>query len=257
MADGTVLLASDVRPGDMVLSYNLETHLLQPSMITYVGSLKASNTYVFNNELYVDSNELMFINGKWERAYQAKLGDKLFNALTGKNVTITSLKVLAHSGGTVYDFIGSPVNNYIADGFLIDKDKTIGDSVLGNATITMANGSTIPVGSLRQGNMVMSYNLQTGQLVPSMVVSMHELYGNQTYLINHNLITDGYEDMIINGTNQEVKSLKVGDTVFNPLTGQNVTVTSIIISNLSSPIRFYDINTAPTDDYVVNNYLVT
>ncbi|MGC8538630.1 MAG: hypothetical protein ACP5MK_02050, partial [Candidatus Micrarchaeia archaeon] len=124
LANGTTELASQITPGTMVLSYNLVTHKLQPSMISAVVKLTASNRYVFNGKLNVDSNEIMFINGKWQRAYQAKVGDVLFDPLTGKNITITSIQVF-NKGGTVYDFIGSPVNDYIADGYLIDKDSTV------------------------------------------------------------------------------------------------------------------------------------
>jgi hypothetical protein len=255
LADGIYENASNITPGTVILSYNLNTHKLQPSVVSDVQVLTSSNKYIFNKLLQTDSGELLFINGRWARAYTAKVGDVLFDPLTNTNVTITSLQVLK-KGGKVYDFLGTPVNNYIADGYLIDKDKTIGDSVFGNATISMANGAGIPVSSLRQGDVVMSYDIQTGRLVPSTVTSMDIVYGNQTYTINDKLVVDGQEDLLVNGQNMLARNVRIGDSLFDPLTRQNVTVTSIVIANTTKK-TFYDINTEPIDDYVVDGYLVT
>ncbi len=123
MANGTVVKASDVKVGDVQLSYNLKTGALEPSVITYVQSFITNNTYIFNGNLKVDSHETMLINGTWQKAYKAKVGDTLFNGLLGRNVTIYSIKKL-DVGGRVYDFLGSPVNDYIANGYVIDIQES-------------------------------------------------------------------------------------------------------------------------------------
>jgi len=243
----------------MVLSYNLVTHKLQPSSVSEVKAFTANNKYIFNGKLDTDGTELLYLNGKWARAYTAKVGDKLFDPLTGKNITITSIQVL-NTGGTVYDLIGSPVNDYIGDGFLIDKDSTAGSdhtiSEVGQSLIVMANGSTEEVQNLKVGDMVLSYNLQTNKIVPAVVISIKSLYVNNEYIINNNLTVDSSEDLIVNGTNMLAQNLKIGDKLFDPITKENITVTSIEIKRNVS-IKMYDVNTAPIDDYIVDGYLIT
>ncbi|MEM3215653.1 MAG: hypothetical protein QXS17_01930 [Candidatus Micrarchaeaceae archaeon] len=258
LANGTSIPASEVKPGDIVLSYNLATHELQPSVVSAVKALTADNKYIINGKLDVDGTELLYINGKWARAYTAKIGDMLFDPITGKQIKITSIQIL-DTGGTVYDLIGTPVNDYIGNGFLIDKDTTLGDSCtseIGASLITMANGSVVQVQNLHIGDMVLSYNLQTQKIVPSVVVSVKSLYANNEYIINGNLTVDSGEDLIVNGTNELAKSLKIGDKLFDPLTNNTVTVRSIeIINNIS--VKMYDVNTAPIDDSIVDGYLIT
>ena len=164
-------------------------------------------------------------------------------------------------GGTVYDLIGSPVNDYIGNGFLIDAATSIisgcpDSSEVGQSLIVMANGSAEEVQNLKVGDMVLSYNLQTNKIVPAVVISIKSLYVNNEYIINNNLIVDSSEDLIVNGTNMLAQNLKIGDKLFDPITKENITVTSIEIKRNVS-IKMYDVNTAPIDDYIVNGYLIT
>jgi len=241
-----------------VLSYNFATHKLEPSVISYVQSFKVSDKYTFNNNLQVDKDEIMFINGRWERAYQAKVGDVLFDPLTDKNVTITSINI-SNVGGTVYDFFGSPLNNFIANGFLIDYDTSPSGwtqcSVYGNGLITLANGTEENINSLKVGTPVMSYNLISRKLAVSYITAIKYSIINQVVIINNNLITDQQEVVIANGKDTLVENLKIGDKLFNPITNQSIVVTSIRVVNETTPI--YDIDTAPIDDYIVNGYLIT
>ena len=206
----------------------------------------------------VDGNEIMLINGVWARAYTAKVGDYFFDPLTNGRVTITDINV-TNTGGNVYDLIGSPVNNYIANGFLIDKDTTSGSdsciSVTGDSMITLANGATETVSSVRLGTLVLGYNLLTKMLEPTVVMSTDFHNTTTEYIINGNLKVDAEEQLIVNGTDVHAANLKIGDHLFNPLTNQNVVVSSIKIIN--GNFTLYDINTAPVDDYIVNSYLIT
>ena len=258
LANGTTITANRISAGTMILSYNLVTHMLQPSLVSGVYKLTANNTYTFNNKLKVDGNEIMLINGVWARAYTAKVGDYLFDPLTNERVTITDINV-TNTGGNVYDLIGSPVNNYIANGFLIDKDTTSGSdsciSVTGDSMITLANGATETVSSVRLGTLVLGYNLLTKMLEPTVVMSTDFHNTTTEYIINGNLKVDAEEQLIVNGTDVHASNLKIGDHLFNPLTNQNVVVSSIKIIN--GNFTLYDINTAPVDDYIVNSYLIT
>ncbi|MGC8652062.1 MAG: hypothetical protein ACP5UH_02320 [Candidatus Micrarchaeia archaeon] len=118
MANGTSINASAIKVGDIIMSYDFATGKLVPSVITDVQEFEANNTYLFNNNLKVDSNEVMYINGKWERAKNAKVGDYLYTPGYGP-VEIKSIEVL-DTGGMVYDFLGGPINDYIANGYVID-----------------------------------------------------------------------------------------------------------------------------------------
>jgi hypothetical protein len=227
--------------------------------VSGVYELTASDTYTFNNKLQVDRNEIMLINGVWARASTAKVGDSLFDPLANKSVPITSITII-NTGGSVYDLLGSPINNYIANGYLIDKDTTIigGDSctsVTGDSQITLANGSTANVSGLAPGTMVLGYNFVTKKLEPTMVIAQFSHNVSQEYIINNNLKVDGNEVLIVNGSDMQASKLKVGDMLFNPLANQNITVSSIQI--LNGTFKLYDVNTAPIDDYIVNGYVIT
>jgi hypothetical protein len=108
--------------GDAIMSYNFKTGKLEPSVVTDVTTFISNNTYVFNGNLRVDENEVLYINGKWMRAKNAKIGDKLYNPEYG-NVTIYSIRRIPN-GGVVYDVLATPNNNYIADGYVIDRIET-------------------------------------------------------------------------------------------------------------------------------------
>ena len=259
LANGTVIKAADVRPGMMLLSYNLETGSLQPSEVSFVYSLNATNKYTFNHDLQVDNNEIMLINGTWQRAYTAKVGDYLFDALTGKNITITSINITYH-GGRVYDFIGTPVNNYIANGFLIDKDSScdtlsLCSSFLGNETIELANGTAINVSSAAIGMEVMGYNFKLHKAVPTTIVSMRKVQSRNLYIVNGVLELDGGESVILyNGTNIAARDLRVGDVMYSTYGGRTVVKS---ITKIYGIYNTYDIDTAPTDDFIINGYAIS
>ncbi|OJI07317.1 MAG: hypothetical protein BK997_03290 [Candidatus Micrarchaeum sp. ARMAN-1] len=244
----------------VVLSYNLRTHEDQPSVISAVSSFNATNKYTFNKNLQVDADEIMLINGTWQRAYNAKVGDTLFNAITMQDVTITSINISSH-GGKVYDFIGSPVNDYLANNFVIDKDSTcelatfLCSSFLGNESIELANGTYINVANVSAGSLVMGYNFQERKNVPTVIVSIKHVHSRGMYLINGKLELDGGESVILaNGTNVPASSIKVGDMLYLEGHG-NTTVQSVEFIN--ETYGTYDINTAPTDDFAINGYVIS
>ncbi len=257
LANGTYIPASNIREGMKVLSYNPSTGAVSPSTVTYVFSLYANNTYIFNNALKVDALEVMYINGTWTRAYQAKVGDTLYSPLNNTYVKITNITVL-HSGGMVYDFLAAPTNNFIGNGYLIDRLTSSfsgGCSVSGIDTAQLANGSIIDVGSLTLGDVVEGYNNLTRQVVPTAVVSIEGTVVHQEYIINSNLTLDANEVLMLNGRMQSAANITVGSELFNPETGSNVRVNTLDV--ISGNFTVYDVNTAPADNYIVNGYLIT
>ena len=240
-----------------MLSYNPLTGAVSPSTVTYVFSLYANNTYIFNHALKVDSLEVMYINGTWMRAYQAKAGDTLYSPLNNTYVKITNITVL-HRGGMVYDFLAAPTNNFIGNGYLIDRVTTNGVggcSVSSIDTVQLANGSVIGVGSLTIGDVIEGYNNITRQAVPTTVVGIEGFVVHQEYIMNSNLTVDANEVLMLNGRMQSAANITVGSELFDPETGSNVRVNTLDI--VSGNFTVYDVNTAPTDNYVVNGYLIT
>ena len=61
--------------------------------------------------------------------------------------------------------------------------------------------------------------------------------------------------MYINGKLALASTLKVGDTLFNPIQNMPVPVTSI--RTLNGTFTLYDTITTPTADLIVNGYLIT
>jgi len=240
----------------VILSYNPATNKLAPSVVVTVIQRKTGNQYIFNDVLPVDSGEVMLINGNWTLASNAKVGDSLFDPLTGKNVTITSITSDYGIGTqTVYDFIAAPYNNYIADGYLIDA-ITSTSSVSGSAAAMLANGSSESISQLTPGTVLIGYDTNTHQLMPTVLQQIYPRTTHQIIIINNGALTvDGGEGIYINGQLALASTLKVGDTLFEPIQNQSVTVTSIQV--ISGTFTLYDTLTTPTENFIANGYLIT
>ena len=254
LADGSTVLASQLRPGTVVLGYNLLTGRLEPTVITSVIKHESNNVYVFNGKLHVDANEVMFIDGRWAQASTAKVGDTLFDPITGGNVTVSSIEVYPIDHGVVYDLVGSPVNDYIADGYLIDTLTTTG-SVSGGGQVLLANGQTEAMSAVAPGTLVMGYDASTGAMVPTVAMGLYPIATKQVIVINNGqLVVDAGEAMYINGAPAYASSLKVGDSIYSATQGTGIKVTNLIYLNGSFTV--YDTITSPTDFIIVNGYVV-
>ncbi len=256
LANGSEIPASQVRAGMVIMSYNPAANALAPSVVSTVISRKTGNMYIFNDMLSVDAGEVMLINGNWTLASNAKVGDSLFDPLTGKSITITSIASNYNVGTqTVYDFLAAPYNNYIADGYLIDAFTTL-SSVSGSATATLANGNSEPVSQLTPGTVLMGYDTNTNELVPTVLQQIYPRTTHQLIIINNGaLVVDGGEGLYINGKLAFASTLKVGDTLLNPI--QNILVPVTSIRTLNGTFTLYDTITTPTADLIVNGYLIT
>lgn len=256
LTNGSEIPASQVRAGMVIMSYNPAANALAPSVVSTVISRKTGNMYIFNNVLRVDAGEDMLINGNWTLASNAKVGDSLFDPLTGKSITITSITSNYNVGTqTVYDFLAAPYNNYIADGYLIDA-VTSTSSISGSGVATLANGNSESVSQLTPGTVLMGYDTNTNKLVPTVLEQIYPRTTHQLIIINNGaLIVDGGEGLYINGKLALASTLKVGDTLFNPIQNMPVPVTSI--RTLNGTFTLYDTITTPTSDLIVNGYLIT
>ena len=258
LANGTYIKAAQLEPGMAVMSYNPVANSSQPSVISGIFKGHALNRYIFNNNLTVDSEETMLINGTWMLAGNSKVGDTAYDPLIKRNMTITSINI-TYNGGTVYDIYDQPINNFITyGGYVVDgitSSTKSGCSVVGSDVAMLANGSYVPVSKIKVGESLMSYDLKSQRAAPTVVTGIQSFNVTQLYMINNNLTVDAAETLLVNGNFSTAANLKIGDLLFNPISGKNITVKELDIINTTS--RVYDIDAAPIDAYVVNGYLIT
>ena len=257
LANGTTEPAQDIRPGTVIMSYNQYANALYPSIVSSVFARHTSNKYTFNNRIAVDSGEVMLIDGTWTTASNAKLGETLFDPLNNSNVRINSINITDYNNtnNTVYDFIGSPFNNYIANGYLIDV-VTSTSSVSGEDLALLANYTPEAIQSLKPGTVVMGYDLQTKQLVPTVITKTYVRTGTNEYIINNGELTiDNQEGLLINNSMGVGSDLHVGDYLYDPLTGQKMVVNSLKIINGS--FKLYEVLTTPTQNLLANGFVIT
>ncbi len=252
--------ASSIRTGTVILSYNTKTGKLTPSVVVAVYQHNTTSQYTFNGNLSVDKNEIMFINGQWQPAGSAKLGDTLFDPLLNKSVEITSISAKTlQSGHTVYDFLAVPNNNFIADGYLIDKVTDTCSSTGGATYVYGLNGVATQISNLKPGQIILGYNINTKSVAPIAVSGIYPRPTNNEIIINNGqLIVDGGEYLEINGTMQNAANMKVGDTLYDPLTGLNVPVTALQVkTGKMGAFRLYDVITSPGYSFIGNGYVLT
>jgi hypothetical protein len=125
----------------------------------------------------------------------------------------------------------------------------------------MADGKWVPIESIKIGSVVLSYNPSTSKLYPNVVVARFNYSSNTIYVINGNLSTDAYESFYAmrNGSYSWVRAsqLKIGDQIYDPLTGSDIIVESIKISHYNISIPVYDIIGSEGNNFIVSGgYLV-
>ncbi|MCL4363081.1 hypothetical protein M1439_01370, partial [Candidatus Marsarchaeota archaeon] len=80
--------------------------------------------------------------------------------------------------------------------------------------------------------------------------------GTNEYIINNGELTiDNQEGLLINNSMGVGSDLKVGDYLYDPLTGQKITVKSLKIINGS--FKLYEVLTTPTQNLLANGFVIT
>lgn len=128
LANGGVAPVEDLRPGDKVLAWNTRTSELATATVSrvlpsYVGSIEDIN----HGLLYASGPDdqpiyARLANGTqgWIMLGQLAVGDSLFNPANGSWTLVTSIQVESGAYHWVYDVKTSPINDYIANGVLVD-----------------------------------------------------------------------------------------------------------------------------------------
>jgi len=123
MANGATEPIAQIKPGDIVLSYNPETNTFYPNVIVATVHFPVSRPYIINDKIVTDANEIFFVsrNGhrEWIAAANLRVGDKLIEPATDGEMTITSIRIENSTTPVImYDLLGAQGNVFIADGAL-------------------------------------------------------------------------------------------------------------------------------------------
>ncbi|MCX6657450.1 MAG: Hint domain-containing protein [Euryarchaeota archaeon] len=136
-----------------------------------------------------------------------------------------------------------------------------GGCVLEGTDILMADGSSLPVETLKKGDAIMGYETSTMTPVTEKVLSNKKSFVSQIEIINGGLLcltptnqpiyarNDVYTGWIINPC-----ELEVGWYLFDPVNGQWVEITSIGYE--VGRFTVYDIGATSPDNYVANGLLL-
>lgn len=127
MADGTYKEIQDIKEGDFVYSYNLESKSLVQSQVKKLITHKndAGGYLIINETLKVTPNHLLWVENRlsWNKAETLATGDILLNPW-GEKIKIEKMeKVEATS--TVYNlYLEGDEKNYFAEEILVHNAKT-------------------------------------------------------------------------------------------------------------------------------------
>jgi hypothetical protein len=133
--------------------------------------------------------------------------------------------------------------------------------VLEGTPIMLADGSMVPVETLKRNTAIMGYNLEIGSLVTEKVTSNKRTVVDKVEVINNGLLT-------VTPTNQPIyarhdgvagwvtdpQDLKVGWELLNPVTDEWIPITSIEFKEGSFAV--YDLRATAPDNYIANGLLL-
>ncbi len=119
MADGSKKAIDQIKVGDSVLSYDTAHNKFVVSKVADVYSYKGEKDpyyYIINDKIRATGEHPFFVNGKWIKADNLRVGMKLFDGIS--EIPITSIKRV-NKEERVYDLIVGKHHNFFADGVLV------------------------------------------------------------------------------------------------------------------------------------------
>jgi len=124
----------------------------------------------------------------------------------------------------------------------------------------MANGATEQIWKIKPGDVVLSYDPETNNFYPNVIVATVHYNVYQIYEINGGkIITDSAELFFVSRNGQKswvsAQNLKVGDILLNPVTNQGIVINSINIENLETPMVVYDLIGVQGNNFIANGVL--
>ncbi len=122
LADGTEKRIDSVEIGDQIRTFENENNLnMTTAKVTNTIKHTVAEYLSINERLNVTPVHVILINGKWEIAGNAHVGDFLTDA-NGQSVLITSI-VRHHRYTDVYNLTTDPAHTFIASGLYVHNEK--------------------------------------------------------------------------------------------------------------------------------------
>jgi hypothetical protein len=181
----------------------------------------------------------------------------------GTNVTVTATPSSGYAfsywslDGT--DYYGNPItvtmtaNNALTAHFVYVQ----GGCVLYNTSITMADGKTVPVQTVKLGDQIIGYDVQTGTFVTETVTSNNCTTVDEVLSINNGLLYVTPTDQPIytdHGWVINPQDIMIGWKIYNPTTNTWITVQSVRI--LEGNFRVYDLQATQPNTFIGNGILL-
>ncbi|MDP2939725.1 MAG: polymorphic toxin-type HINT domain-containing protein [Candidatus Omnitrophota bacterium] len=123
MSDKTLKPIEQIKKGDSILAYDVETNKTIPDKVKQVFVHDTDNYLIINNKLKITPNHLVYANGKWMEIGKLKIGDKILTH-KGKYQNIKSIKQIK-APVKVYNFEVNPKHTYIANGYVVHNLKAV------------------------------------------------------------------------------------------------------------------------------------
>ena len=185
MANGTQKQVKDIVVGDKVMSYNVETHKMEPTEVNDVIKLKRKNIvnvkFADGTSIKITPDHPMFSQRGWI-AYSpdagrvvypgvdleeqgTQIGDMIMSLSLLFDKQVVDMEYISGEEIDVYTFSVKDNQNYFAQSVLIHNAKICVKlcCVDGETDITMADGSTKKAKDISVGDEVLSYNQETKQ----------------------------------------------------------------------------------------------
>ena len=129
-----------------------------------------------------------------------------------------------------------------------------GGCFLAGTEISLADGSTKPIESIEAGDVVMAWDMKSGELKPDPVRAVQDPREVDSYLIlNDRLRVTASHPMLSDGEWVKAGDLKVGDHL-TAADGSVVTVATI--EKVPGPVTVYNFEVNPYGTYVANGIVV-
>jgi hypothetical protein len=118
LANGTSKDIKDIQAGDQVISYDIFTDQQVVGEVSELQETKGNiGYYIINNTLEVTSNHPIFVNGKWSKIIDLKIGDTLKDS-KGNDIAVTSIQK-GYKTNKTYNLIVKEYANFYAEGYLV------------------------------------------------------------------------------------------------------------------------------------------
>lgn len=128
-----------------------------------------------------------------------------------------------------------------------------GGCFLAGTPITMSDGTTKPIETIKAGEKVLSYDFETKQFKPDKVTKVLRHVSEGYWIVNGHLKVTPNHPVLSNGQWTQIGKLKTGDVLFG-VNSQAQTIKTI--ERIPGKIKTYNIEVNPYHTYIAGGYVV-